>query len=482
MSDALFSRLQATSRLPSPPAVAMRILQLMGDEEATLDELSLVISADPALTVKIMRYLRSPLLGLGFEGTTLNEVIGRIGTRGTQMLALSFSLMSLKQQQACPSFSGPRFWAESLARAVAARNLARATSHWRADEAFISGLVFRFGQLVLATAIPEEYEPVLQEIPNQKRSLARRESDAFGCDHVTLGRQLLEHWKLPEPIWGVFELDLPDESAPPHLLRLADAIGQFMARGEQHDGQNYEALVEAIDLHQGGGHDSARAFLEQAVTDWQSHATILSISTERAPDFEALAAEADEYRTALRLATEIELRDLREKNKQLAFLASRDRLTGMLNRDAFDQAMAKALDRATRKNGKIALLMIEVDAFDGIAREHGHPAADAVLRQVARFLKALSKPPAEAFRYSGTEFAVLVPGSSYEHALHIAETLRDAVENNPPIQAGRSVRFTASIGVSSAHWPENHQTADSLVAAAGARLYEASEAGGNVVK
>ncbi len=114
MNKASFPALKAANRLPSPPAVAMRILQLVASDETTLDELAHVISADPALTAKILKYLHSPLIGLGFHGTTLSEAVARIGTRGAQLLALSFSLVSQKHTQSCPSFDFNRFWSESL--------------------------------------------------------------------------------------------------------------------------------------------------------------------------------------------------------------------------------------------------------------------------------------------------------------------------------------------------------------------------------
>ena len=114
-----------------------------------------------------MKYLHSPLIGLGFHGTTLSEAVARIGTRGTQLLALSFSIVSQKHQLSCPSFDFDRFWSQSLARAVACKRLAAFSRQWNPEDAFIAGLVFRIGQLVLAITLPTEYEQVLQTVPRE---------------------------------------------------------------------------------------------------------------------------------------------------------------------------------------------------------------------------------------------------------------------------------------------------------------------------
>ncbi len=130
----LYQVLRTANRLPTPPGVAIRILQLVESEDTTLEDLTQVISSDPALTAKILKYINSPLVGLGFHGSTLQEAVARIGVRGTQMMALSFSLISPNQAKSCPSFDFDRFWSESLARGVAARRLSEEIGGWDGEE------------------------------------------------------------------------------------------------------------------------------------------------------------------------------------------------------------------------------------------------------------------------------------------------------------------------------------------------------------
>jgi len=490
VSDPLFTALKAANRLPSPPAVAMRILELVADEQTTLDELAQVISADPALTAKILKYLNSPVIGLGFEGTTLQEAVARLGTRGAQLLALSFTLVSQKHLQSCPSFSFHRFWSESLARAVAARQLAATSRAWPREEAFITGLVLRLGQLVLATALPAEYEQVLRAGAPGAPALEIRERHALGGDHLHVSLQLLQHWKLPESIWRpLAPLAAPDSrdeaaraSSRARLLALSDAIAAFLAGDKQQRGARLEALYRRASDLAGLERERFRPLLDQIGQDWTAYGELLAIATSEPPDLDALEQEADEHRTALRLAAELEVLNLRSENQQLSRLANRDRLTGLLNRGAFDSALATAVADSARPGRSLALLMLDLDRFKSINDRHGHPVGDAVLNHVARILQSQAAAPATVYRYGGEEFALLVPGADTAAAQTLAESLRSAVAESPYANGTLNVALTISIGIASAGGTAPTVSAAALVAQADEFLYQAKQAGRNAVR
>jgi diguanylate cyclase (GGDEF)-like protein len=488
MSQLSFPALKAANRLPSPPAVAMRILQLVASDDTTLDELAHVISADPALTAKILKYLHSPLIGLGFHGTTLAEAVARIGTRGAQLLALSFSLVSQKHHQSCPSFHFGNFWSESLARAVAARQLAALDRKGDPEEAFVCGLILRIGQLVLATAVPADYEPVLRAADGIEGSLEVRERAAFGTNHLEIGLLLLKDWKLPETIWRAVEplvtrLD-PPVAVPSSAARLglADLMAAFMAHNDHQRGRGVDAMAAFARDQVGIERDALRPLLDRVCQDWIVYGELLAIPVGEPPDLDALEVEAEEHRTTLRLAAEVEVLNLRNENQQLSHLAHRDRLTGLLNRGAFDERLARAVTAAANQNSALHLLMIDLDRFKAINDRHGHPAGDAVLRHLARIFHPYAKAPVEAFRYGGEEFAVFVPGAADGDARALAETLRQAVAGSPLLEGSKTIPLTVSIGLASAQWLDGPLTPAALVEAADQRLYEAKRAGGNTCR
>ena len=222
-----------------------------------------------------------------------------------------------------------------------------------------------------------------------------------------------------------------------------------------------------------------RALMEAVSEDWNTYGQLFSVDTQRAPDFGAIEREAEEHRNILRLASEMEVVSLKSENQELSELARRDRLTGMLNRAAFDESLPAAVAGARDQERSLAVLMIDVDHFKSINDTHGHPAGDSVLKHLARILDDNARRRDEVFRYGGEEFVVIAPDSSKEVAGSIAEGFRATVEAAPHVELKRTIPLTISVGVAwvdSAHLPENPTE---LVESADQRLYEAKHGGRN---
>lgn len=173
--------------------------------------------------------------------------------------------------------------------------------------------------------------------------------------------------------------------------------------------------------------------------------------------------------------------ELQAANAALEHLATRDSLTGLHNRRSLDArlAEAQALDRRYgRQNARVhGLLLVDVDHFKRINDQFGHPAGDAVLRQLALLLQASVRVTDVAARFGGEEFAVLLPElAGALEAVMAAEKVRAAVEAAIFPEVGR---VTVSIGVSLAS-PDDPDVRP-LIDRADAALYEAKRGGRNAV-
>lgn len=156
----------------------------------------------------------------------------------------------------------------------------------------------------------------------------------------------------------------------------------------------------------------------------------------------------------------------------------RDPLTGLFNRRSLDEALNREIQRANRSGGTLAVVMLDLDHFKAFNDRYGHAAGDSALRTLGRFLTARLRATDIACRYGGEEFTVILPETSREQALRIAERLREEFERTPILHAGASFPpLTLSIGV--ATYPEDGYTADSLIDAADAALYAAKAGGRN---
>jgi diguanylate cyclase (GGDEF)-like protein/PAS domain S-box-containing protein len=120
--------------------------------------------------------------------------------------------------------------------------------------------------------------------------------------------------------------------------------------------------------------------------------------------------------------------ELHRLNEELTRLSTTDALTDVGNRRLFDQTLRAEWARAARRGGSIGLLMIDVDHFKEYNDHYGHPAGDAVLRQIAGMVGDSVRRGGELVaRYGGEEFALLLPGADLAAALVVAERCRQQV-------------------------------------------------------
>jgi diguanylate cyclase (GGDEF)-like protein len=152
-----------------------------------------------------------------------------------------------------------------------------------------------------------------------------------------------------------------------------------------------------------------------------------------------------------------------------------DALTGLVNRRAFDDALATTLTQPVRAG--TALVLIDVDAFKTINDSHGHPVGDAALVHLAGVLREqVRAEDAVLSRLGGDELAVLLPDCRPEVAARRAEDLLTAVRAAPlPLPDGTLLALSISVGV--AHVPVRSGDVQALYHDADAALYEAKRSG-----
>jgi diguanylate cyclase (GGDEF)-like protein/PAS domain S-box-containing protein len=161
--------------------------------------------------------------------------------------------------------------------------------------------------------------------------------------------------------------------------------------------------------------------------------------------------------------------------RQLAFLAEHDPLTGLANRRRFDQELARHVDDCRRYGPRGAVLMLDLDHFKEVNDTLGHAVGDELLVDVARVLLQRMRSTDLVARLGGDEFAVLLPHADKKSAELVAaslvETLRDEVSGLEDTRSG----VTASIG--GVIIDEAHLSASDVLSAADAAMYVAKQSG-----
>jgi diguanylate cyclase (GGDEF)-like protein/PAS domain S-box-containing protein len=162
--------------------------------------------------------------------------------------------------------------------------------------------------------------------------------------------------------------------------------------------------------------------------------------------------------------------------RNLSRLSMTDGLTGLLNRRALNDMLKHEIDRSTRYNADLSLLLCDVDKFKGINDTFGHTAGDRVLQAVSEALKGALRKADILGRYGGDEFMIILPETGLSGARSLAEKIRIAVnELDFELPGNDRRRLSISIGVASCCTPGDD--IDTLLALADSALYSSKEAG-----
>ena len=177
---------------------------------------------------------------------------------------------------------------------------------------------------------------------------------------------------------------------------------------------------------------------------------------------------------------ELEKKELIEARMALTEQASRDGLTGLLNRSAIFEILSNEIQYASEKNTSLAIVLADLDHFKRINDTYGHQIGDAVLRECARRFRQATRPTDYVGRYGGEELLLILPGLSPDNSLDRLENLRATIAHELFDCEGVGLPVTCSFGVA---WLDEHSRGiKPLIALADQALYAAKTRGRNRVE
>ena len=164
---------------------------------------------------------------------------------------------------------------------------------------------------------------------------------------------------------------------------------------------------------------------------------------------------------------------------RLAYAATIDSLTGLLNRPYLDSRLHQEVERSKRDGASLAVLIADIDDFKTINDTWGHQVGDSMLQTVGSVIRSAVRVFDVCASYGGDEFAIVMPNSDRDSALACAERIRRRLIESRTIENGSNPRLTMSIGV--AVITPGDSAAD-LILRADRCMYQAKADGKNLVR
>jgi len=491
LPEKVIERLQTCTNFPSPPPVALKVIELAQDPNTDLRLVADTCSGDPSIAAKIMKIANSALYASRRQSTNLRQALIVLGLNATLTLALSFTLVSSLRKDPPKGLDFLGYWRRAILAATWGKLLASELNQPFAEEVFISSLLQDIGMLATDRIAPEVYQDI-SPLQMEHARLAQHELNELGADHAAVGGWLLNSWNMPE-----------------QLVRAVTHSHDVEAADIETERRMYVRVVamsgQLADVWLSGGDEVALQRMAVAAEKYlgiipHRLAEMFEVIKEQLPiaadlfemdlfDDTQLTDITDAAREILMIRNLHALSDAVHLQKKASILQSEnvaqrqettlDGLTGVGNRRFFEESLAKEFDSSTRHKWPLSLLFVDLDYFKEINDSHGHPAGDEILREIAKMITGTLRAEDIVARYGGDEFVVLLPGSDGEAACRVAARLVSEAACCGEGIEGADILPTLSLGVVTMDGGNEFSTPKELLAAADQALYHSKKAGRN---
>jgi len=486
-------------RLPSPPAIAIKILDAVRKDNFSFKDLAGVIESDPALTARVLKTANSPYYNLSSNVNSIEKSLAILGTHAVKNIALSFVICSEFQCDSYETFDATTFWRHALSSAVAAEmtsTLVGVTS----NDIFISALLHDIGIMVMHGSRPQDYQLVFESKSERKRPLPEIEREIFGFDHQEVGAMLLQSWLLPKEISEPIRHHHLDSAVPEDyristtILCIAKDLSSFY-NGSQ-DVNKIRKVKRILNTEFGINGNAVDDLIESVANKTLELFSTFEIAPGAMRPFSQILQEANKELSKLYDSYElqiIELKQAKEKlerqttelneaNTKLRDLASHDGLTGVLNYRMFQESLDCEIARSRRYGREFTLISFDVDNLKRINDDYGHPVGDLVLVKICIAVSKVIRVTDIFVRCGGDEFSIIMPETNNDMAMIAAEHLRQSVEELEIQVNNEIIKVKISIGLSTFNPADSTMDKKQIILMADKALLQAKRSGKNLSK
>ena len=217
MVQSISSVLTCLSDLPPFPKVAAKLMTLIDNPSVSTNELSEVLSMDPALVMKIIHASNSPFYMLSKPVESVNQAVLVLGINTIKTLITSAVILD-SVSEITPRedvFNINEFWRHSYATAIAAAKIAKLEGNSHGSRLYIVGLIHDIGKLIIAKYWPESWRRIINYLKLGEKSYEEIESELFMCTNTELTMTLCRNWQFPEYTIELIKQKLLSEGPEP---------------------------------------------------------------------------------------------------------------------------------------------------------------------------------------------------------------------------------------------------------------------------
>ena len=242
--------LESIEKLPPFPAVIHRLLQIMGDQKSSAQDIVEIIQYDQSITANVLMICNSAYFGLRHPVYSVRDALVRIGFNQLMEIILSRGGAYLFGRS-YPGYdlAAGELWRHSVACAVLSQIIADRLGFKTSPMEFTAALLHDIGKVVLNEFMKDHLKEVRRLVQENQVSFLEAEKQILGIEHADLGGRVSEHWKFPgKIILGIrhhhapFSASVEQEFAS--LIHLCDAVAMLTGFGGGADGLSYSGYKD----------------------------------------------------------------------------------------------------------------------------------------------------------------------------------------------------------------------------------------------
>ena len=193
-----FENITREAELVSLPDIYLKLRRVLDDPDFAMAEVALVISQDPAITLRLLHLVNSSFYGFTNKIETVGRAINLLGTEQIHDLVLATAVASAFKGMSTTVMDMQTFWERSLYCAAFSRRLAVLSGKRDKERLFVAGLLCDIGHLIMYQAIPELAQQAILQSKKRKEPIHLAELRIIGFDYASVGGILMRHWALPD--------------------------------------------------------------------------------------------------------------------------------------------------------------------------------------------------------------------------------------------------------------------------------------------